>query len=192
MSAAPAARRALSPPPIAPSRLSRELREGTSADLARRRWVVGLNLAGTAMAQLVTLYQTGIVRHLPDPPAPGPGPGGRLLDADRVDASDYAYSRGRGPDGPLMLLSLAATTYLAAAGGRDRARDAPLLPLAAAAKAAYDTALAAKLAREEWAENRALCAYCQAATLFSTAALALAAPEAARAAFRLIDGRRAD
>ena len=184
-----AALRALSPPPIAPSRLSRELREETGPDLRRRRWVIGLSLAGTAMAQLVTLYQTGILKHLPDPPVPGPGPGGRLFDSDRVDASDYAYERGRGPDGALMLTSLAISAYLASAGGRDRAEDAPLLPIAAAAKAAYDAALAAQLAREEWAENRALCAYCQAATVFSLAAAALSVPEAARAARRLLGGR---
>ena len=180
---------AFSPPPIAPDRLSRELREATDPGLRRRRWAVGLSLAGTAMAQLVTLYQTGLLKHLPDPPVPGPGPGGRLFDSDRVDASDYAFKRGRGPDGALMLMSLSVTAYLAAAGGRDRARDAPLLPIAAAAKAAYDAAVALKLAREEWAENRALCAYCQFATVCSAAAAVLATPEAAEAAGRLLGGR---
>ena len=186
MTAAPPA---LIPPPIAPRRLSRELREGDGRRLRRRRWAVGLSLAGTAMAQVVTLYQTGILKHLPDPPVPGPG-GRPLFDSDRVDASDYAYERGRGPDGPLMLMSLSVTAYLAAAGGKDRARDAPLLPIAAAAKAAYDAAVALKLAREEWAENRALCAYCQFATVCSAAAAVLATPEAAEAAGRLLRGRR--
>ena len=106
-----------------------------------------------------------------------------------MDASDYAYERGRGPDGPLMLMSLSVTAYLAAAGGRDRVRDAPLLPIAAAAKAAYDVAVALKLAREEWAENRALCVYCQFATVCSAAAAVLATPEAAEAAGRLLGGR---
>jgi len=34
---------------------------------------------------------------------------------------------------------------------------------------------------EEWKDNRALCAYCQAATLVSLASFVLALPEAGRA-----------
>jgi uncharacterized membrane protein len=38
-----------------------------------------------------------------------------------------------------------------------------------------------KLGREEWAENKALCSWCQVATLVSAATVALTLPEAARA-----------
>lgn len=44
-----------------------------------------------------------------------------------------------------------------------------------------DAAIAVKLGREEWQENRALCAYCQGATLVSLASVILAIPEAVRA-----------
>ena len=165
-----------------PARLSRELRLGRSPDLARRRWIVGLSLFGAAMGGLVGAYQMGMVRRLPDPPA---GP----FDSERVDASDYAYKRMSTPDGLLMLGTYAVTAALAGAGGERRAEEAPHLPLLMAGKAAYDVATAAKLAREEWGDNRALCAYCQAATAASLAAAALALPEAARAARRLLDGR---
>jgi hypothetical protein len=43
-----------------------------------------------------------------------------------------------------------------------------------------------KLAREEWSENRAFCAYCQAATLASFASVAFALPEAGKAARHLL------
>jgi len=43
-----------------------------------------------------------------------------------------------------------------------------------------------KLAREEWQENRAFCAYCQTATLASFASAAFALPEAARAVRHLL------
>ncbi len=46
-----------------------------------------------------------------------------------------------------------------------------------------------KLAREEWADNRALCAYCQTATLASLATAVPALPEAAPAMRRLTGGR---
>ena len=164
-----------------PTQLSHELREGQSPDLTRRRWVVGLSMVGAAMAQLVALYQVGIVKRLPDPP----GKLGELFDATKVDASDYAYKRLNMPDGPLMLTTYAVTASLAAAGAQDRARNTPWLPIALAAKTLYDSATALRLGREEWQENEALCEYCQVATLASLASVALALPEAVTAARHL-------
>ncbi|WP_027481078.1 vitamin K epoxide reductase family protein [Deinococcus pimensis] len=164
-----------------PQQLSRELRLGRSEDLTRRRWVIGLSLLGAAMGQIVTLYQTGIIRHLPDPPA---GP----FDADKVDASTYAYRRFQTPDALMMIVNYGVTAWLAGAGGQDRARDLPLLPILTAAKVAGDALTAVELGREEWQENKALCAYCQLATVASLASLVFALPEA-RSAWRHLRGR---
>jgi hypothetical protein len=164
------------PPPTAPSpsRLSRQLRLGDSPDLGRRRKVIGLSMVGATAGILVSLYQTGILRHLPDPPF---GP----FDSDRVDASDYAYERARTPDGLAMLVTYGVTALLAGAGGEDRARTLPWLPLALAAKVASDVATNVKLAKEEWDENGAFCAYCQAANLASLASVPFVIPEARKA-----------
>jgi hypothetical protein len=35
--------------------LSKELREGDSPDLVRRRWIIGLSLVGLSMGQIVSL-----------------------------------------------------------------------------------------------------------------------------------------
>ncbi|WP_458095148.1 vitamin K epoxide reductase family protein [Roseomonas sp. WA12] len=156
-----------------PSELSRDLRLRTDPDLRRRRWLVGLSLLGVAIGQVVTLYQTGIIRRLPDPPV---GP----FDSERVNASDYAYKRLQMPDAVLMIATYAVTAALAAAGGRNRAEEQPGLPLALAAKTLFDVGTNLKLAQEEWADNKALCAYCQTASLVSIASLALALPEATR------------
>lgn len=164
-----------------PTELSRELRLHRSPDLHRRRWLIGLSLAGVAIGQVVGLYQTGILRRLPDPPV-------RPFDSNRVNASDYAYKRLQVPDAFLMVGTYAVTAALAAAGGEDRARERPWLPIAMAAKAAYDVATNLLLAREEWKDNKALCAYCQTATLLSLASAALAVPEAARGMRHLLRG----
>jgi uncharacterized membrane protein len=166
-----------------PHRLSRELRRGDDPGLTRRRWVVGLSLLGAAMGQVVGLYQMGILRRLPDLPV---GP----FDASRVDASDYGYSRLQTPDALLMVANYGVTAILAGAGGRNRARETPALPIALAVKTIYDSVTALRLAREEWRDNRALCGYCQTATLASLASAALAAPEAV-AAVRSLAGREA-
>jgi uncharacterized membrane protein len=89
----------------------------------------------------------------------------------------------------MMLASYAVTAWLAGAGGKNRATQTPLLPVALSLKTVLDTATAVELGREEWQENKALCAYCQVATICSVASVALAAPEALRAAKNLFSSR---
>jgi hypothetical protein len=107
------------------------------------------------MGQAVTLYQTGIVNNLPSPP------GQKLFDADRVDASNYAYNKFNSPDGPIMVGNYAITAWLAAAGGLDRVRRNPLLPIAMGIKLVLDGVTNVELAREEGSENKAFCEYCR-------------------------------
>ncbi len=166
-------------PAPSPSQLSRQLRLGDGPDLRRRRKVIGLSMVGAAAGIVVSLYQTGILKHLPDPPL-------GLFDSDKVDASDYAYKRAEMPDGLVMLVTYGVTALLAGAGGADRAARLPWLPLALAAKVAFDVATNLKLAQEEWAGNKALCAYCQAANLASLASAPLVVPEARKALRRLL------
>src|SRR5215213_6018418 len=147
-----------------PRQLSHELREETTPDLTNRRWIVGLSILGAAMGAAVALYQTGIVEDLPDPPL-------SYIDSSRVDASDYAYSRLDSPDAPMMLINYGVTALLATIGGKNCAADKPFVPLALAAKTLFDSALALELAREEWKEQKAFCAYCQVATLASIASV---------------------
>ena len=166
---------------MTPSQLSHELRNETTPDLARRRWILGLSLIGVAAGKIVSLFQMGIIRRLPDPPV-------GVFDSSKVDASDYAYKRMNMPDAPLMIVNYGITACLAAAGGKDRAEQHPALPIALAAKTLIDVATTAKLTQEEWRENKALCSYCQAATVVSLASAVLAMPEAIRAVQRLAGG----
>jgi len=161
--------------------LSHELREADNADLRRRRQIIGLSLVGAAMGGIVTLYQTGIIKRLPDPPVP-------IFDSSRVDASDYGYKRMQTPDGVMMLFTYALTIWLAAAGGKDRVRQMPALPVALALKTLADALLNIEFAREEWGENKAFCAYCQTASLCSLASVIVAYPEAAEALRNLSGG----
>jgi uncharacterized membrane protein len=163
-----------------PARLSYELRKGRTDDLQRRRWLVGLSFVGVGAGMIVSLYQMGIVRRLPDLPL-------RSFNATKVDKSNYAYKRLQTPDALLMIASYAVTAILAGAGGKDRARDNPALPIAMAAKALYDLGIALKLGQEEWRENHALCGYCQAATVASLVSVGIAMPEAWKAVQHVSD-----
>ena len=103
-------------------------------DLQNRRAVILASLAGIASMGAVTLLQTGIIKHLPDPPLGN-------FDSDRVNLSDNVFRFGL-PDGPVSLASLALNIPIAAFGGADRTRRHPWLPLFAAAKAGEETLVA--------------------------------------------------
>jgi hypothetical protein len=159
-----------------PEELSRQLREGTGSFMARRRGVVGASLVSIGSMALISLYQTGIIRHLSDPPLP-------RLDSDKVDAASEAYSMFSMPDAPIGLGSYAATLALVAMGGEDRARERPWIPLALAAKTLLDATQAAKLSVDQWKDHRAFCFWCLLAAGATFATVPLALPEA-RAALR--------
>lgn len=160
---------------LSPSQLSHELREETSDDLRRRRVGIGMSLLSAAIGGVVAAYQTGLLKRLPDI-LPG-----KIFNAEKVDASNYAYENLQQPDGPMMLANYGITAAMIAAGGKDRASQYPALPVAAAAKAAFDVALCGVLAVKEWRENKQLCSWCQVATAASVVTLATAVPEAIKA-----------
>jgi uncharacterized membrane protein len=160
--------------------VSDDLRRRTDPHLRRRRRQIALILGATGAMGLISLYQTGILRHLPDPPLPG-------LDSDKVDASGEAYESLKTPDSTLGLASYGVTLVLIGMGAADRARDKPIIPLLATAKIAADAAAAGWLTAEQISKHRALCFYCLLASAATWAALPQALPEA-REAWRTLRG----
>ena len=123
---------------------------------------------------VIALYQTGLLKHLPEPPL-------RVFDADRIDASAEAYKRFSTPDAILGLGSYAATAGLAAMGGADRATKAPWIPIALAAKVGFDVANAVRLTVAQWRDYRAFCFWCLIAASATFAMAPLAIPETKKA-----------
>jgi hypothetical protein len=103
-----------------------QLRNGTSRSLRRRRWVALLSVLGAVDFAIISLYQLGVIRHLPDPP-------GRIFDSDRVNASHKAYALGV-PDGTLGLGLYALTLIPAGAGGDPQSGRSRWLDLLRAAR----------------------------------------------------------
>lgn len=153
-----------------PAQLSLELRRGTGGYLKERRGIIGLSLAAIGCMGMVAAYQTGLIRHLPEPNIRG-------LDADKVDASDEAYQLLDTPDAVIGLGSYAVTLGLAAMGGKNRARRHPWIPLLLMAKATVDAAQAGKLTYDQFARHRAACSWCLIAAGATFAIAGLALPE---------------
>ena len=156
-----------------PARLRWELQQDQSNDLRQRRAIVGLSLLGMAGMAAVTLLQTGLIKHLPDPPLPG-------FDSDKVNLSETAFQFGV-PDGPVALASFALNLPLAAYGGSDRSTEQPWVPLVAAAKATIEAAIAGWYFYQMPAKEKAWCGYCVTAALANVGIFALSLPEARRA-----------
>ena len=135
-----------------PQKLRRELQNSDESNLNVRRAIIGLSLLGMGAMTAVSLFQTGIIKHLPDPPL-------NSFDSDKVNSSDTAYALGV-PDGTLSLVSLAANIPLAAFGGENRAETQPLVPLAAAAKATVEAAVAGWYFYQMPTKEKAWCGYC--------------------------------
>lgn len=161
-----------------PAQISHDLRKHRSAEMSRRRGVVGLALLGAGAMAVVSMYQTGLIRSIPEPPLPG-------LDADKVDASDEAYGKFSVPDGLLGLVNYGVTATLAATGGAERAHRRPWVALALAGKVLGDSAMAAKLTYDQLSKHRAACSWCLLGAIASFAMIPLVFPEARRALRRV-------
>ena len=154
-----------------PEILSQQLRLDSGLFLAQRRGIVGLEMIAVTSMGLITLYQMGIIKHLPEPPC-------SWLNADKVDASAEAYSRFSTPDGVLGLGNYTVTMGLAAMGGADRAIAQPWLPLVLAVKVAFDTSQAIRLFFDQKTKYRAFCFWGLLAAGTTLATIPLAIPEA--------------
>ena len=156
--------------------VSDDLRRGTGELLDRRRRSAALSLASIGALGAVAAYQSGVIRHLPEPPLPG-------VDADTVDASGEAYQLFKTPDAALGVLSSAATLVLAGMGDGRRATERPWLPLALAAKVGLDAVGGLFLTAEQATKHRRFCSWCLTAAAASVAMVPQVVPEA-RVAWR--------
>ena len=158
---------------LGPQGLRRELQESDAENMRRRRAIIGLSLLGMGAMAAVSLFQTGIIKHLPDPPLDS-------FDSDEVNSSDTAYGMGV-PDGTMSLASLAANLPLAAFGGASRASERPIVPLIAAGKALVEAGVAGWYFYQMAAVEKKWCGYCITGALANFGIAALTLPEAAEA-----------
>jgi uncharacterized membrane protein len=89
-----------------------EMREGKSESLSRKRKISLLSALGLVDFSLISLYQLGLIKKLPDLP-------GKIFDTNMVNASKKAYMMGV-PDGPVTLVSYTLNILMAGAGGTEK------------------------------------------------------------------------
>jgi uncharacterized membrane protein len=151
----------------------RELQTSRKSDINLRRGIIGLSLLGMGVMTAVTLFQTGVINHLPDPPL-------ESFDSDKVNSSDTAYALGV-PDGALSLASFAANIPITAFGGVNRAEKYPLIPVAFAVKATVEAAVSGWYFYQMPAKEKKWCGYCIVGALANWGIAALSLVEAKNA-----------
>ncbi len=129
-----------------------ELRTAQSSSLRRRRRIIALSAVGIFDFAIISLYQTGVIRSLPDLP-------GRVFDSNRVNASEEAYALGV-PDGITGAAMYTATMLLAAAGGSRRSGRSRVLDVLLGGAVAVGVGAAAKYLVDMITVQKRACPYC--------------------------------
>lgn len=158
-----------------PEQLRYELQQSDDPEIILRRAIIATSIAGIATMAAVTLFQSGIVKHLPDPPQ-------QDFDSEKVNSSEEAFSYGT-PDGALGIANHAANILLATSGSARRAQEAPWLPVAATLAAAPAALTSMQyLFYAMPVKEKAWCGYCVADALTHIATLGFTLYESTRAA----------
>lgn len=162
-----------------PSVLRHDLQNSNEPEVILRRAVIGASITGIAAMTAVTFFQSGMVKHLPDPPQ-------QDFDSDSVNSSAEAYSYGT-PDGPLSIFSHAATIVLATMGQKRRSQNAPWLAVGASLAAAPAAITALRyLFYQMPVKEKSWCPYCIADALAHAAAFGFTMYESSKAIKRLL------
>jgi len=164
-----------------PRQLRTDLQRNNTTPMLLRRAIIGTSVIGMAAMVPVTMLQTGLIHHLPDPPLRG-------FHSDAANSSLIAYRFGV-PDGAMSVASFAVNIPLTAFGTADRAQTKPLIPLIAAGKAAVDIATSAWYFNE-MRRGKKWCPYCIVGAISSLAVFLLTFPEA-RVAWKHLQSRKA-
>ena len=127
------------------------LREGRGPRLARRRRMAGVAALGIVDFTVMSLYQLGLLRRLPDLPGP-------WFDSNRVNVSRSAYPLGV-PDGPLGGLLCAGVLALAGVGV-PQARRPSAVSYVLVAATAVGAGGAVKYLWDMFARQKVACPYC--------------------------------
>jgi uncharacterized membrane protein len=153
------------------------LRFGSSADLERRRNVIALSALGLLDFSIISLYQTGFIKKLPDIPHP-------LFDSNKVNAANDAYAMGV-PDGTVSAAVYAVTMVLASAGGSASSGRKPVLDILLGGAVAGNAAGAAYYLANMIFKQKKICIYCVTGAANNFASAAIIAPAVLKSIRRL-------
>ncbi|HEV7333620.1 MAG TPA: vitamin K epoxide reductase family protein [Flavisolibacter sp.] len=153
------------------------LRNDHSEDLDRKRRLTLLSAIGLVDFSIISLYQTGVIKRLPDIPHP-------LFDSNKVNAAEDAYMMGA-PDGPISAVVYALTMVLASAGGSEKTGRSPVWDAVLGAAVAGNAAGALYYLQNMIFRQKKICLYCVAGAAINIASAIIIAPTVMKSVKRL-------
>lgn len=144
------------------------LRDNSLDDLNRRRKIICLSAIGLVDFSIISLYQTGVIKSLPDLPFP-------IFDSNKVNASKSAYQFGL-PDGPVSATVYGLTMALASAGGDETASRKPIFDVLLGAAVAGNAAGAIFYLYDMTFKQKKICLYCVTGAAINIASAVIIVP----------------
>lgn len=139
-----------------------KIRNDSSEATGYRRQIAALSALGLLDFSLISLFQLGFIRHLPDLP-------GKIFDTEKVNSSEDAVLLSM-PDGVISLGSYAATILLATAATRYK-KPSRVLDVAMGGVIVGQAFGAAQYLYKMAAVQKKICVYCVAGAAINFAAL---------------------
>ena len=159
-----------------------ELLNGTDEDLQKRRYIVTLSALGLVDFAFLSLYQSGIIKRLPDLPFVA-------FDSNKVNASPDAYQMGA-PDATISAWVYATNMVLATAGGSKHSGRKPILDLILGTTVAANAAGAVYYLYNMAFYQRKICPYCVAGAAVNLASAVIMKPLLMNSLAKLFGKRR--
>lgn len=148
--------------------IQHELLRGHDDNINRRRKIVLLSALGLVDFALISLYQSGVIKRLPDLPF-------RVFDSNQINAAEDAYQLGA-PDGTISALTYASAMVLATWKGGVRAGRKPWHDVALGAAVTGNAGGALYYLGNMIFKQRKACLYCLAGAAINLASLAIVLP----------------
>ncbi len=150
------------------NKIKKALLDDDSPEAKKRKKIICLSAIGLVDFSSISLYQTGVIKSLPDPPFP-------IFDSNKVNASDSAYQFGV-PDGPVSSAVYAANMVLASAGGNESTGRGPLWDLALGASVTGNAIGAVYYLYDMTFKQKKICVYCLTGAAINFASAIIAIP----------------
>jgi uncharacterized membrane protein len=151
-----------------PAAIRHELLNGRDEDLQRRRKILGLSAFGLLDFALLSLYQAGVIKRLPDLPFPA-------FDSNKVNASLDAYQMGA-PDATISAWIYATNMVLSTAGGSEHSGRKPIHDLLLGTTIAANAAGALYYLYNMAFFQKKICPYCIAGAAVNIASAVIMKP----------------
>jgi uncharacterized membrane protein len=148
-------------------RIASHLRNSVDQRSVLRRKITQLSAMGMLDFAIISLYQTGVLKRLPDFP-------GKLFDSNKVNASRKAYAMGL-PDGTTGASLFAITMVLANLGGARALGRAPIWDKLTLAAVGTGAIAGAEYLFDMLVKQKRICLYCVSGAVLSAAMLGPAA-----------------